>query len=53
MPRNVSFNDEIMKRAKEVCPSMEFSLFAQTAVREKIDREWLFRRSLVMGGGHD
>lgn len=38
MPRNVQFNDKTIDEAQAVAPSFEFSLFAQSAVREKIEK---------------
>ena len=39
MPKSVEFNDTVVANAKEVAPSFEFSLFAQAAAREKVDRQ--------------
>jgi hypothetical protein len=39
MPKQVQFNDDVVADAEAVAPSFEFPLFAQAAVREKIQRE--------------
>jgi len=36
--RNVQFNEELVEAASILAPSFEFSVFAQAAVREKLDR---------------
>lgn len=46
MPLNVWFADDVIEQAVAVCPSFKFSKFAQSAVREKIDKEKLLQEQI-------
>jgi hypothetical protein len=47
MGKNVNFSYKIVAQAKAAAPSFAFSMFAQAAVREKIERERLLRHQLT------
>lgn len=46
MPKSVEYNDEIVAKVKDVAPDMEFHIFAQTAVREKIQQQRILNQKL-------
>lgn len=53
MGRNVWYNDQVIVDAEEIAPAFEFSKFAQTAVREKIDRQKILNEKLRGEGDTD